>query len=124
MFIYVYESFFQGFGSNNNAEMPIWIQTVMSISHLLVVFNSSVNFYIYLVKLRIKHNTCINCCREEINFLTRRKRDEEIEMRRDWSRKMSIYDINRTSISGIGIPTGNTSPIVDCPDIILSADVH
>ena len=104
--------------------MPIWIQTVMSISHLLVIFNSSVNFYIYLVKLRIMHNTCLNCCTEEMNFLTRSKRDEEIEMRRDWSRKMSMYDINRTSISGIGVPTGKSSPIVDCPDIILSADVH
>ena len=63
---------FQGFGSENNSEMPVWIQTLITVSHLFVIFNSSVNFYIYLIKLHIMHNTFRNCCREERRSLSRK----------------------------------------------------
>ena len=63
---------FQGFGSENNSEMPVWIQTLITVSHLFVIFNSSVNFYIYLIKLHIMHNTFRNCCREEKRSLSRK----------------------------------------------------
>ena len=127
MCIYVSEYTFQGFGSNNNSEMPIWIQTVMSVSHLMVIFNSTVNFYIYLVKLRIMHNTFLNCCNEEMKMLSRRKRDETNEMRRHWSREIrdiSDHETNRTSTSGTRIPTENVALSERCPDIIQSAVVN
>ena len=31
------------------------IQTITEISQIMVVFNSSVNFYVYLIKLKLKH---------------------------------------------------------------------
>ena len=65
-------SIFQGFGSENNSEMPVWIQTIITVSHLFVIFNSSVNFYIYLIKLHIMHNNFRNCCREEKRSLSRK----------------------------------------------------
>ena len=127
MCIYVSEYTFQGFGSNNNSEMPLWIRTVMSVSHLMVIFNSTVNFYIYLVKLRIMHNTFLNCCNEEMKMLSRRKRDETNEMRRHWSREIhdiSDHETNKTSTSGTRIPTENMALSERCPDIIQSAVVN
>ena len=41
------------------AHWPPWIEVASNLSHLLTVFNSSVNFYIYLAK----HPTILPCCR-------------------------------------------------------------
>lgn len=70
------------------------------------------------------HNTFLNCCNEEMKVLTRTKTDETIEMRRDWSRKMSVYDNHRTSAAGLRIATLNSFPGDERPDIIQSADVN
>ncbi len=41
-----------------NVSWPDWLETITHFSHLLMVFNSSVNFYIYLVK----HPTMLKTC--------------------------------------------------------------
>ena len=79
----------------------MWIQTLISLSHLLVILNSSVNFYIYLVKLHILHYTLTNCYHEEMNILSSKtKRTEiakEIETRtiEDEDKELSSEEITR-----------------------------
>ena len=56
----------------------MWIQTLIGLSHLLVILNSSVNFYIYLVKLHIMYDTIANCCHEERKILSHKTRKENL----------------------------------------------
>ena len=53
----------QGFGSENDSEWPMWLETLTTLSHLLVVINSSVNFGIYLLKRNIRYpaSDCHKC---------------------------------------------------------------
>ena len=101
----------QGFGSENNSEMPVWIQTLITVSHLFITFNSSVNFYIYLIKLHIMHNTFRNCCREEMKNLsrgttttgTRTQKEDPQNQTLELFREANARELHRQSSKGIEI---------------------
>ena len=48
--------FFQGLNENNHYGWPIWVEIVTKISHVMVVFNSSVNYFVYWLKDRLMKN--------------------------------------------------------------------
>ena len=108
----------------------MWINAVISISHLMVILNSSVNFYIYLVKLRIMHRTLANCCRQERKLLyskTKRikaaREEVENEIMANLSKEYESQEIIRPSTSNEAsadiFMLSAISPTV--PDIIQSS---
>ena len=40
----------QGLDDKNDYRAPMWLETIVAVSHLAIVFNSSINFYVYLIK--------------------------------------------------------------------------
>ena len=126
----LYFLFLQGFGSDNNAEMPVWIQTLITVSHLFIIFNSSVNFYIYLIKLHIMHNTFRNCCREEIKSLSRapttsfiaKKRNQTLQMETtELFGKKDVGELHRQSTKETEIKIdGNLESDLECLEMIQS----
>ena len=83
------------------------------------MFNSSVNFYIYLVKLRILHNTFTNCCHEEIENLSRERRRETLRQQHIETHEMGSIKSRPRSVTGKNIRTERLSP--ECPDVVRSS---
>ena len=80
---------------------PIWVETVSKISHVMVVFNSSVNYFVYWLKDRLMKNnpTRINTTYCKSHYSSARK---------------TITDCQKT---------GETDTKFECTSLVKFADV-